>query len=451
MTSFILVHGTFARRSKFTLSGSQLRASIELACAAAQPGTHFEFYALRWTGRNRFLDRDAAAEQIAERVRGIAADHGPVFLIGHSHGGSAVAYFIKEYPELAHRIAGCAFLSTPFVAMRLRSYWADVADVMFFVATFFVALGLAKVASLNLSALIAWAHQTHFVVFGALAEVVRRSQAMPIVQWIVGCAPFFVTLIMTSWYVRRRYWAVSLRLLRMRLRKRIRKQQSVDLPIGNHLFLRATGDEAATILSAVQALAWIVHRIFLGISQWLGDLVRFVKILWTYWIGRIGLLFCAFDAFTALAYFNHGANFWRELVGVFSPNVTFGFEILFTKGATHNLLIFHELLVQPIMTFLLISGMMVLVIFLALAIISALASRAFGWSGLFGAIYVEFAVEPVPAGTSTIHHIPWREDEAGLMHSVTYDDPLALKELSRWVTEGARAFEVNQAAAIADR
>jgi len=118
-----------------------------------------------------------------------------------------------------------------------------------------------------------------------------------------------------------------------------------------------------------------------------------------------------------------------------------GFEILFTEGVTRNVLIFHEMIVQPILAFLLISGTMVLLVFVVLAALSALASRAFGWSGFLGAIYVEFAVEPLPTGTRTIHHIPWREDEIGLMHSVTYDDPLALQELSKWVVEGTRIFE----------
>ena len=50
----------------------------------------------------------------------IERDHprSPHFLIGHSHGGSIIAYWIKQAPRNAERIAGAAFLSTPFVAVQ---------------------------------------------------------------------------------------------------------------------------------------------------------------------------------------------------------------------------------------------------------------------------------------------------------------------------------------------
>jgi alpha-beta hydrolase superfamily lysophospholipase len=73
--------------------------------------------------KNRARARQAAASAILELVQKIRSTAGneQIFLIGHSHGGSAISYFLKEHSEAAKTPSGCAFLSTPFVAVRPRS------------------------------------------------------------------------------------------------------------------------------------------------------------------------------------------------------------------------------------------------------------------------------------------------------------------------------------------
>jgi triacylglycerol esterase/lipase EstA (alpha/beta hydrolase family) len=62
------------------------------------------FEQLPWTGRNRTRARQTAASAILALVQRIQRNSAneKIFLIGHSHGGSAIAYFLKEHSEAAH-------------------------------------------------------------------------------------------------------------------------------------------------------------------------------------------------------------------------------------------------------------------------------------------------------------------------------------------------------------
>src|SRR5438128_8594444 len=107
MASFILVHGTFARDARWTKSDSPLCKRLsETATEHGQPAT---FAAIEWSGRNLGHDRVKTATSIVSEIRaGLAQSPGEaVFLIGHSHGGSAIAYLLKNFPDVRDRLAGC--------------------------------------------------------------------------------------------------------------------------------------------------------------------------------------------------------------------------------------------------------------------------------------------------------------------------------------------------------
>src|SRR4051812_8652212 len=116
--TFLLVHGTFARGAKWTapespLCGALVSAANDLDLAA-------DIERIRWSGRNRVRDRIEAARRIDCALRRIDRDVSPhVVLVGHSHGGSAIAHFLRRREDVP-RVSGCAFLSTPFVATRVR-------------------------------------------------------------------------------------------------------------------------------------------------------------------------------------------------------------------------------------------------------------------------------------------------------------------------------------------
>ena len=128
MATFILVHGTFA-------SAAEWPALWEgLALAASAAGEHSRFNELTWSGKNTASARQAAASEISTVVQNIQSTSRDekIFVIGHSHGGSAIAYFLKEYSSLAKTLSGCAFLSTPFVAIRPRTQAFRVVSAVFY-------------------------------------------------------------------------------------------------------------------------------------------------------------------------------------------------------------------------------------------------------------------------------------------------------------------------------
>jgi len=255
---------------------------------------------------------------------------------------------------------------------------------------------------------------------------------------MVSAIAFYSMTILGCLFLYKKFWIGSLRALRARLRRTVISQQTVDLPHGNHLFLRATGDEAAAVLATSQSLAWISHKVFVSITGWLNSLVQLMELLWRNWPGKITLLFLGFDFFTVFAFFLEPSHSLRYYLGeALSPRVVMGLEIGFTESWGQFLLVLHELFLQPILTFVLLSLVVVVSSLLIVALTSAIVSRSFGWTGALDAIFIEFAVEPVPVGVTRLHHIPWPELRSeALMHSFAYSSESALKQISLWVLEG---------------
>jgi triacylglycerol esterase/lipase EstA (alpha/beta hydrolase family) len=118
MPTFILVHGTFATEANWP-SLEQAIKSIPF-----NAGEEAFFKRVTWSGKNRAAARQSAASAIGQVVQDVDTQRPgeKVFLIGHSHGGSAIAYFLKSARYSRTNVVGCAFLSTPFVAMRRRRH-----------------------------------------------------------------------------------------------------------------------------------------------------------------------------------------------------------------------------------------------------------------------------------------------------------------------------------------
>jgi len=120
MTTIILVHGTFARDAQWIEQGSLLVQAVrKLLQLRSGPAN---FVSLKWSGRNLIEHRLAASEGLRNQVDEIwrKSPTEKIFVIGHSHGGSAISYYLKQYPESAACITGAIFLSTPFVTFKLK-------------------------------------------------------------------------------------------------------------------------------------------------------------------------------------------------------------------------------------------------------------------------------------------------------------------------------------------
>jgi triacylglycerol esterase/lipase EstA (alpha/beta hydrolase family) len=93
MVTFLLVHGTFAPGAEWTAPRSLLQRTFEDALRAKNESAAFE--PVDWSGRNLTRDRLIAADKIAVKINAVRADspNAKIFLIGHSHGGSAISFF----------------------------------------------------------------------------------------------------------------------------------------------------------------------------------------------------------------------------------------------------------------------------------------------------------------------------------------------------------------------
>ena len=104
----VLVHGTFARHASWLQPGSAVRRELhDETAGSVRILTHC------WSGANVHAHRQRAARDLAERVRGFAAQTpAPVVLLGHSHGGN-VAMMAAGLSRGA--VSAVATLATPFL------------------------------------------------------------------------------------------------------------------------------------------------------------------------------------------------------------------------------------------------------------------------------------------------------------------------------------------------
>jgi pimeloyl-ACP methyl ester carboxylesterase len=120
MATFLLVHGTFAQGAEWTRAHSPLRQCIKDACDKRNEAS--TFIPIEWSGRNRIRDRLTAAETIFSNIEAVRnkLENEKIFLVGHSHGGSAIAYFLKRFNTDSNLIRAAIFLSTPFIASKQK-------------------------------------------------------------------------------------------------------------------------------------------------------------------------------------------------------------------------------------------------------------------------------------------------------------------------------------------
>lgn len=372
MATFILVHGTWAKAHHWPA----LRDGLAIVAGAA--GELCRIEELRWSGKNRTSARQRAASDILSIVQEIhsASKDEKVFIIGHSHGGSAIAYFLKEHPALANTLGGCAFLSTPFIAIRPRVE----ATVQFLVPSFF----LLYVFSASFPYL-----------YLKLSGGDYLSNASLLYPSAFGLAVVF------GWFV---YLTVRKFGNAERLLEKAHQAQTAELPPGNYLFLRCSGDEAAAGLSAAQFIAWLSMKV----SRVLQLIIRPAwPITWksVAYFTLFGLITTWWTSFTSPADRDGairalGMPYWL----VFS--LWFAYLSLVACSAA------------------------ALLIFLT----QAITARAFGWTELTIGFFVELAIEPLPFGPYSLVHIDWSAYPLeGKTHSWTYAHPLAIQRLQDWV------------------
>jgi pimeloyl-ACP methyl ester carboxylesterase len=379
VATFILVHGTFAQDASWTDPTSPM--SRMFSAAAIKAGTSARFERVVWSGKNRLGDRQRAVDAISSIVQDPNVE-GPLFLIGHSHGGSVIAYYLRDFHPAQDRVRGCVFLSTPFIALRQRAGMTQLVIA----ATMVIWSGYYCLVSPLL--------KTH-----ANLKILADSMAF---------------VVMVGFY--------QIASLEKPYRTRIERDQTVYLPQGNYLFLRASGDEASAALSFAQFAMWMSNRLSTLLLKYVVD--KFIKEKQS---GPSPRFFRIFFLQLAIGIVFAGVN----------RSVDPAFELLVNlhkmkqEELTFSLIALVVFL--PIYLFSIFFVVLVLLI-AAWPIIQAVASRVFGWTGFVDGLMVDMSVEPVPYGTHVLEHIPWDADAgfSRLMHSSTYEHEVALSRIRSW-------------------
>src|SRR6266403_1948556 len=398
MTTVILVHGTFANSAEW----HDLQGGLSEVIRAAEDVPRFE--QIGWSGRNLASSRREAADAIATAVADITASlpDEKIIIIGHSHGGSAVAYFLKQHTNLASSVVGCAFLSTPFIAIRQRPNAARL---------------LLSALFLVFTGLIAWWSlvnplKVHVADVGIIQAILQHS---PRYYWgVFGLVSLLAGTLIAFWWQYRGKSADQIVLEAVDL-------QTADLPNGEYKFLRCSGDEAAAALSTAQFVLWLGIRASAALQRVLGPL--FSK----NWTTR--LLYSTFLALLVSVGIATSQAIVPDLIelggrplldALVAMVTTLDFVALF-------FLIFFVFLsvIVPTLFFL---GLSIVV---AAIVIQAVTSWAFGWTRLPDGFFVDLAVEPLPFGEHSLVHIDWKisGDLAGVVHSWSYSHPAAIRYL----------------------
>src|ERR1700730_1295989 len=387
--TFVLIHGTFAPRAGWTLDGSALTSS--LAEAALSCGAKASFKKVLWTGKNRLTDRYRASEQL-DLIVSNAAENERFIIVGHSHGGSVVAYFLKRKASMPPNVLGCVFLSTPFLALRERAgliLFGQARDIVLWVA---------------------W--------LTLLQPLFENTEVKDL---IYGFA--FATVFMIVWKLAQHS--------KQPISGRITAQQTADLPNGNYLFLRSTGDEAAAALSFAQFSLWLstqLSRPFF--SRLTANLFLNVRTgnpsLWKTSLVQIVIVICIaapiryYDLIKQVLFADHQR-----------------FEAAdWTFMALASLVLLIPSVVAIVFALASVLGV-------AWIAIQAVVARSFGLSRFIDGIVFELSVEPLPFGEHCLHHIPWHATPGlpRLAHSWTYEDATALSAVQRWVCRTMQAVQ----------
>jgi pimeloyl-ACP methyl ester carboxylesterase len=399
MATFILVHGTCATSANWP------NLQDALAEAARAAGDEPVFEQLTWTGRNRARDRQAAASAIrtlVQRIRRGSANE-KIFVIGHSHGGSAIAYLLTEYPEAAKTLGGCAFLSTPFVAIRpRREAFRFITLLIFFPYAAWLSCLLNEIRNPrhNVSAI------TPDQLFGVF------------VVCVVGAL----------------LWLALVFIKRASAPEKVKqsiRQQTADIPAGNYLFLRCSGDEAAAALSAAQIIAWAAiktSKMLELLTRPIFNAAPFARVVsWSVFISLV-LPSLGYGWLIVLpGIYESGFRYFLWPDELFRTN-----DLVLILGHMGESLFRLVSFVAACLLLLCVSA--VLLIFLT----QALTSWFFGWTRLSTGFLVELAIEPLPFGEHPLVHIDWTAgpiELVGMTHSWTHDHPVAILHLQRWVRE----------------
>ena len=424
-----LVHGTFARNAPWVRPGSSFQRALE---EDLREKIVFE-EPLLWSGRNSIRHRWRAADQLAARVFANQRAH-PDDLhvaIGHSHGGSVIAYALGRHAALAASMVGVAFLATPFVDIRPQPAWRRTVRTLCF--------GLSAVmwCALTITSLLTYesAHKVLGIIpvpglsHGTVELFMLVSSVLVGLGffWVAGCvAGRFVTA------------------TQLRLGKLVEAVSTSVLPEGPlYMFALSPGDEAAGTLSFAEMLAWPFAWIMARAASLFTWGTGYLSNLWhSGWRGRSVTVLMVF-LFAMGFFFTYArAMFFNSYPSVSdfvsAPFSTVRIDLTLQGPQWYDTAL--DGLMTTVMILTLVIGTFIVVAFAIWTVATVFVAAsyfAFGTSFWSAGPFVELAVEPLPCGTWPLHRLDWPSgaDEAGLnwSHSDPYSSVEGQRVLRQWL------------------
>ena len=408
----LLVHGTFARNAPWTRPNS-------LLCRALRASLNNpDLRSVEWSGRNTFRARTEAAESIASCIQAVDSDT-PIAIICHSHGGSAVAYGIRQCPNAFRNVRTVVCLATPFFGFSVRpGYQALLLATL--VSVFFL---MFQLLFLVLTALIT----EHF---------------SPFVDQPYGMITIGFILLATAAAIAGALWRRRTRLFQpfegvVRLAAAWDTTQ-VTLP--HPLFVRSMGDEVGLALGTLQFTAMVLNRTLNLLSSVLSHVLVRIRRAAARPHGALivislaALLIAASGVLAAMAAtFGYHPRYWIDILYPWSR----GFHIVDPEFgvADHAARLVYALalfMVALAYAFMLSTAL----ITLAAVFLSWITTAVFGCFSLRLAIAVESAVEPTPEGLHRFLNAGWsrnvfdlRNDRSTLQHSEPYSSDSVLESV----------------------
>lgn len=408
---FLLIHGTWAPKSKWSYPTS----SLGQALAAQFEGCTID--RVQWSGSNTFAARLDAAEEIKRKTEN---HDGPVFLIGHSHGGSAAMYALRDSQSLRDKVKGAVFMSTPFMAFALRPGYRS--------------LYVGLVAALFLLVMLPVMFFIGF--FGLRGSFSEGAHSIAVV--IVGGLAFsLAAAVAYGLYISRdRVVAMIAGLI-----ARAKSYETVHASNTPILLLRSTGDEVALALGTLQLLATISGKLSAWLAATVSGIVEMLDRATRNPLGKattmfiaIGLVFVCVVAGGFAAAFGLNFKYWIDSVAPLATSWSLDDPVF--NWAYRLLLVVVDGLVVLLGT-----TSLLFVVFTIIAwSISVLALWVFGELSPVRAFWFEYAAEPLPFGEHTFIHIAWNDnpkervtERFSLHHSEPYADANAIKQLIIWM------------------
>lgn len=382
----LLVHGTFAKNAPWTQSQSALHK--ELKASRHKP----DIQTIEWSGRNTFEAREKAGNSIIDALHKNPINV-PVAIICHSHGGSAVAYGIKQKPEAFNNVRTVVCLATPFFGFSVRPGYQALLLAILFSIFFFIFQFL------------------YLTITAVTTEYFPKFTEQPYGMVIIGLG-----LLAIIGSIALGFWKRRKKLFNS-FDSEIEKASDWDttqVVLPNALFVRSMGDEVGLGLGSLQFFAMALNKTINFFSEVLLGFIDKIRTISKKFIGKVAiisilalLVFATGLLATTAASFGYNfqvviylLNPWEESFTIIDPQ----FGVADNIARVIYGLVVYTLVIAYFFLFL-ITCLVLISVFL-----SWIMTAALGCFSLRLAIASEWAVEPTPEGCHTFLNGGWNRD-----------------------------------------